>query len=89
MALILQMLKLWTMRSDLRRNQAQFSSCIQIQSKGILTEKARAAKSNPIAFLEIEDIFGDLIKSERFSSSYTEAYKSLMSSGVKMNLEIN
>lgn len=52
----------------------------------ILYERAMAAKMDPTAFLGIEPIFGDLIKSEKFTSAYIKAYGAIKENGTKKTL---
>ncbi|XMO86857.1 mannitol dehydrogenase family protein [Algibacter sp. AS12] len=58
--------------------------------KAELNEKAIASKNNPVAFLEIESIFGKLKDSKLFVETYTKAYQDISSKGVEnCVLEIN
>ena len=42
---------------------------------------ALAGASNPLAFIENRDLFGDLAESERFKDAYQETLRSLTSTG--------
>ncbi|MEN3324770.1 mannitol dehydrogenase family protein [Mariniflexile soesokkakense] len=58
--------------------------------KSTLKEKAIASKNNPVAFLEIEAIFGALKDSQSFVDSYVTAYHNITKYGVeKCILNIN
>lgn len=51
--------------------------------KSTLNEKAVASKNNPVAFLEIEAVFGTLKDSEPFVEAYTTAYHNITKYGVE------
>lgn len=54
--------------------------------KEALQQKAIAAKSDPIAFLQMPSILGDLSLSKRFVSAYIEAYEQISKFGVIKSL---
>lgn len=47
-----------------------------------LKEKALEAKKNPVAFLEIEAIFGKLKESKKFVQAYSNAYENISKYGI-------
>jgi mannitol 2-dehydrogenase len=55
---------------------------IEDDLKEILQEKANASNNDPLSFLKIETIFGDLIRSERFTQAYVKALHKLNQNGV-------
>ena len=50
--------------------------------KEILHEKALSSHHDPLSFLRIETIFGDLINSKRFTKAYVNALQCLYHKGV-------
>jgi mannitol 2-dehydrogenase len=50
--------------------------------KDILQEKALDSHNDPLSFLRIETIFGDLINSKRFTEAYMNALECLYHKGV-------
>ena len=69
----------------------QTSSGIKIESNDPswerLNETAIAAKENPLIWIEMEDIYGEVGKSEVFKESFTLALNSLWSKGVSKTIE--
>ncbi len=58
--------------------------------KFVLNEKAIEAQTNPVAFLELTTVFGDLHTSKIFTDAYIKAYESITKNGVEKSLqEIN
>ena len=55
---------------------------IEDEMKEILQERALQSHNDPLSFLRVDSLFGDLIKSERFTGAYTEALKNLYQSGI-------
>lgn len=49
----------------------------------LLYKKAKEAQENPIVFLGIEAVFGNLRDSKKFVSTYLKAYKTIKEKGVK------
>ncbi|MEP1489610.1 MAG: mannitol dehydrogenase family protein [Algibacter sp.] len=64
-------------------NEGGHKLLIKDAMKTVLYEKALASKENPIAFLEIETIFGKLSDSEVFVDAYIKAYKSIIKNGIE------
>ncbi|NMC38410.1 MAG: mannitol dehydrogenase family protein [Bacteroidales bacterium] len=54
---------------------------IEDEMSDILQEKAIASHLNPLAFLEIEKVFGDIIRSERFTKAYLRSLNCLYHKG--------
>jgi mannitol 2-dehydrogenase len=52
-----------------------------------LGELARASRSEPLAFVQARDLFGDLADDERFTRPYLWALESLRSRGTRATLE--
>jgi mannitol 2-dehydrogenase len=55
---------------------------IEDEMKEILHEKALSSHLDPLSFLRIEPIFGDLINSKRFTKAYVNALQCLYQKGV-------
>ncbi len=55
---------------------------VEDEMKEILQEKALASHQDPLSFLRIEPVFGDLINSERFTEAYVNALQCLYKKGV-------
>jgi mannitol 2-dehydrogenase len=55
---------------------------VEDEMKEVLQEKALASHKDPLAFLRIETIFGDLIYSKRFTEAYVNALQCLYDKGV-------
>jgi mannitol 2-dehydrogenase len=55
---------------------------IEDEMKDILQEKALDSHNDPLSFLRIETIFGDLINSKRFTEAYMNALECLYHKGV-------
>jgi mannitol 2-dehydrogenase len=55
---------------------------IEDEMKDILQEKALGSHHDPLSFLRIETIFGDLINSKRFTEAYVNALQCLYHKGV-------
>ena len=72
----------WAIYS-LGKNENGQPLIIKDAMKAILNEKAIAATKNPVLFLEIETIFGNLKNSETFVSAYTKAYENIVKNGVE------
>ncbi|WP_372753519.1 mannitol dehydrogenase family protein [Mariniflexile sp.] len=71
-------------------NEAGEELVVKDAMQNLLAEKAKAAKSNPKVFLEIESVFGKLKDSKQFVDSYTAAYKNITENGVaKCVLDMN
>ena len=49
----------------------------------VLTEMAIRSRHDPLAFLRIEPVFGDLVYSHEFTNAYTKALQQLYQKGVK------
>ncbi len=55
-----------------------------------LFAKAKLAQTNPVAFLTIEEVFGNLSQSNVFTTSYTKAYNNIVANGIeKCIMELN
>ncbi|TVZ28314.1 mannitol 2-dehydrogenase [Gillisia sp. Hel_I_86] len=54
--------------------------------KSQLTEKAKEAIHNPIAFLEIDTVFGAIKHNKQFSEAFVNAYKSITNNNIETNL---
>ena len=52
-----------------------------------LQKAALASRDNPLVFLELEDIFGDVGKSPVFRKRFTEALASLRDNGTAATLK--
>ena len=50
--------------------------------KDILQEKALSSHQDPLSFLRIEPVFGDLIHSRRFTEAYVNALQCLYKKGM-------
>lgn len=61
---------------------------IEDEMKEILREKALLSHHDPLSFLKIETIFGDLINSNRFTESYVNALQSLYQKGVAATIPL-
>ncbi|APY01054.1 mannitol dehydrogenase family protein [Lacinutrix venerupis] len=48
-----------------------------------LNQKAKEAKQNPTAFLELETVFGDLQQNVLFSEAYIKAYNNINNNGIE------
>ena len=57
------------------------------QLRDRLVATAQRQRSEPLAFIEDRDVFGDLVDNERFVSAYTSVLKSLHHKGAKATLE--
>ncbi|MEV6842369.1 mannitol dehydrogenase family protein [Actinoplanes sp. NPDC051411] len=57
------------------------------QLKDTLVPIARRQRSEPLAFIENRDVFGDLVDSERFVAAYRKVLTSLHESGARATLE--
>ncbi|MFI5891614.1 mannitol dehydrogenase family protein [Actinoplanes sp. NPDC051513] len=57
------------------------------QLRDRLVAAAQRQRSEPLAFIEDRDVFGDLVDNERFVSAYTSVLKSLHDKGAKATLE--
>jgi len=53
-----------------------------------LNEKAKEAKQNPTAFLELESIFGSLKQNPVFTEAFVNAYSRITSKGIEDNLKL-
>lgn len=56
---------------------------IEDEIQEILQEKALASHSDPLAFLTVNSVFGDLINSKKFTGAYLKALQCLYHKGVK------
>ncbi|AEH02344.1 mannitol dehydrogenase family protein [Lacinutrix sp. 5H-3-7-4] len=55
-----------------------------------LSEKAKEAKQNPIAFLDMESVFGSLKQNQLFSEMFKKAYETIENKGIEKSIiEIN
>jgi mannitol 2-dehydrogenase len=57
------------------------------QLRDRLVAAAQRQRSEPLAFIQDRDIFGDLVDNERFVSAYTSVLKSLHHKGARATLE--
>jgi len=55
---------------------------VEDKMQAILKEKAIASRHDPLVFIKINSIFGDLIESERFVETYSKSINSIYKSGV-------
>ena len=55
---------------------------IEDEMNEVLQEKALASRQDPLSFLRIQTIFGDLINSKRFTEAYVNALQCLYKKGV-------
>jgi mannitol 2-dehydrogenase len=55
--------------------------------EALLREKALASRHDPLTFLKIESLFGDLVNSEKFAEAYSAALHDLYLSGVKKSMQ--
>jgi len=53
----------------------------------VLTEKAILARNNPVLFLEITAIFGDLKSSKTFVDAYSKAYQNIVTNGIEKSVK--
>jgi mannitol 2-dehydrogenase len=53
----------------------------------VLNQKAKKAKDNPLVWLEMEDIYGEVGKSELFSEKFSLALKSIFSNGIEKTVQ--
>jgi len=60
---------------------------VEDKKEAILREKAHASRHDPMAFLSIESIFGDLISSKKFVEAYETALQDLYQSGVRKSMQ--
>jgi len=59
---------------------------IEDDMKEILQEKSLASRNDPLLFLKIESIFGDLARSERFTQAYVKSLYKIYQNGVYASL---
>ncbi len=59
---------------------------VEDKEEEILREKAQISRHDPLAFLKIESLFGDLIHSKKFTETYTDSLQDLYQSGVKKSI---
>jgi mannitol 2-dehydrogenase len=55
--------------------------------KDVLVPIAKSQRSNPLAFIQNESLFGDLAKNEQFSSAYLNALNSLFEHGAHKTVQ--
>ena len=55
--------------------------------KDQLVPIAKSQRSNPLAFIQNESLFGDLAKNETFSTAYLAALKSLFENGAHKTVQ--
>ncbi|TYK67045.1 mannitol dehydrogenase family protein [Colwellia echini] len=67
----------WCLYSDKQVNQAQSQLDIQDAMQTELAEYAHKTATDPLAFLKLSSLFGDLINQPAFSLLYNDAIKSL------------
>lgn len=54
----------------------------------VLKNAAKAAKNDPIAFLKVENVFGDLVNEKVFVTAYLKYYEILQKNNVKTSIEL-
>ena len=71
-------------------NEKKESINIKDALQEVLFAKATLAQTNPVAFIQIEAVFGTLSTSESFVAVYTKSYNDIMAYGVeKCIIELN
>ncbi|HUX97340.1 MAG TPA: mannitol dehydrogenase family protein [Bacteroidales bacterium] len=60
---------------------------VEDEMKDILLEMARKSHQDPLSFLRIETVFGDLINSEKFTDAYINALQSMYRIGVAASVK--
>lgn len=60
---------------------------VEDKEEAILREKAHSSRHDPLAFLKIESVFGDLIHSRKFVEAYKDSLQDLYQSGVKKSMQ--
>tara|TARA_R110000868_G_scaffold15443_9_gene70428 strand:- start:9490 stop:10974 length:1485 start_codon:yes stop_codon:yes gene_type:complete len=79
----------WAVYS-LRVNEKNEAISIKDALQETLFAKAKVATTNPVAFLTIEEVFGNLSQSKTFIKSYTKAYHDIIANGIeKCIIELN
>lgn len=71
---------------NLGKDNAGNAFNIEDNMKDILHKQASAAEKNPLEFLKIPDIFGDLATNEQFANSYLKAYTAIKKDGIKKSV---
>lgn len=67
----------WCLYSDKGVNQHGVELDIVDEMKDLLHKAAEGTKDNPLSFLKLESIFGDLINKERFTTLYSEMIEAI------------
>lgn len=67
----------WCHYSDKGRNRHGAELEIIDEMKAMLHKAAKGTEKDPLSFLRLEEIFGDLIENDRFTSLYTDMVSSI------------
>ena len=68
----------WCLYSDKGINRNGFKLYIVDEMKEILHAAAKGTEDNPLSFLKLKSIFGDLINNERFTTLYSEMIEAII-----------